>query len=245
MFATGAQSKSISTSDTKRQKLEVEEEGIAASGKRPFFVELFSGSGNLSRALADSGFNVVAIDWHNRHQVSFAPIALDLASDSGQEVMWMMVKTLKPDAIHAGVPHGTVSRARERQIPHRLRAQGKPRPAPLRSAEWPLGLPNLSATDQKRVSQDNRLFYLVFELILYSVEHSILFTVENPRRSWFWAVLVAFAKQHSLYACEIVNRLFTVTWDACMHGDVRKATKRIDCTQNALQALAAPCDAAQ
>lgn len=244
MFATGAQSKSISTSDTKRQKLEVEEEGIAASGKRQFFVELFSGSGNLSRALADSGFNVVAIDWHNRHQVSFAPIALDLASDSGQEVMWMMVKTLKPDAIHAGVPHGTVSRAREKQIPHRLRAQGKPTPAPLRSAEWPLGLPNLSATDQKRVSQDNRLFYLVFELILYSVEHSILFTVENPRRSWFWAVLVAFAKQHSLYACEIVNRLFTVTWDACMHGDVRKATKRIDCTQNALQALAAPCDAA-
>ena len=117
---------------------------------------------------------------------------------------------MKPVAMHAGVACGTSSRAREKELPEELRKQGAPRPVPLRSASHPMGIPNLSHYNQQKVVAANKLYVLVFQLILYCFDNGIVFSVENPWRSWFWSVLVELAKEHSKDACRKINQLHSV-----------------------------------
>ena len=190
------------------------------------------------------GFDVICIDWkHTKHTSKFSAINIDLGSDDGQQVLWTLLASLKPHAMHAGVACGTSSRAREKELPEYLRRQGAPRPVPLRNDElYPLGIPNLSSFNAQKVEAANRLYELVFKLILYSFEHNIIFSIENPWRSWLWAVLVFFAKRHSLEACRYINKMHTVIWDNCMHGGSRAKRTRLDATTPAYQSLQQDCD---
>ena len=113
---------------------------------------------------------------HNKHTSKFSAINIDLGSDDGQQVLWTLLASLKPHAMHAGVACGTSSRAREKELPEYLRRQGAPRPVPLRNDEHPLGIPNLSSFNAQKVEAANRLYELVFKLILYSFEHNIIFS---------------------------------------------------------------------
>jgi len=65
------------------------------------------------------------------------------------------------EVIWAGIPCGTCSRARE--IPITIR--GSPGPKPLRSAEFPRGLPNLAPWAQLKVSKVNHIYDFVASLI--------------------------------------------------------------------------------
>ncbi len=138
------------------------------SQRRPVFIEIFSGSSNLSKWMYEQGFDVIAIDWkHNKHTSKFSAIDADLSSYAGQSLFWQMVVDLEPAAIHAGVACGTSSRAREKAIPLALQRAGAPTPPPLRSAEFPLGLPNLKPHHQHRVDAANELYRFVLEVLLY------------------------------------------------------------------------------
>ena len=210
--------------------------------RRPVFIEAFSGTSNLSKHMFEAGFDVVAIDYKSKHPPKFSCIDVDLSSNSGRQLFWEIVHTTKPFSIHCGVACGTASRARERDIPQHLLQAGAPRPIPLRDADFPLGLPNLSPANQRRVQQANVLYTFTFEVLLYCYANNIVFTVENPWRSWFWAVLTLLARQHSHEACRAVNSLVTTVFDNCMHGGKRPKRSRVDSTSSALQCLALLCD---
>lgn len=189
------------------------------------------------------GFDVICIDWkHNKHTSKFSAINIDLSSQDGQQVLWTLLDTLHPHAIHAGVACGTSSRAREKELPEHLRRQGAPRPVPLRSDEHPLGLPGLSTFNAQKVSAANILYELVFKLILYSFNHNIIFSVENPWRSWLWSVLVLMARKHSELACKCINKMHTAIWDTCMHGGSRAKRTRLDSTSAAYADMQLDCD---
>ena len=215
----------------------------AVSQRRPVFIEIFSGSSNLSRWMYEQGFDVIAIDWkHNKHTAKFSAIDVDLSSSAGQSLFWQMVVDLQPVAIHAGVACGTSSRAREKAIPLALQRAGAPTPPPLRDAAFPMGLPNLKPHHQHRVDAANALYRFVLEVLLYCIKHSIIFSVENPWRSWFWSVLVHLARELSLEACRMLNTLHSVLFDNCMHGGLRQKRTRIDCTTSAYDCLSLDCD---
>ena len=95
----------------------------------------------------------------------FAPIVtLDLTTKSGVEILWAILDLRGLAAVHLGLPCGTSSRARELPLPKALRLAGVPEPPPLRSAEHPLGLPNLSPKHQARVDSANALYKLAVDI---------------------------------------------------------------------------------
>ncbi|CAE6922375.1 unnamed protein product [Symbiodinium sp. CCMP2592] len=70
---------------------------------RPLFVELFAGSAGLSRAMLDLGFEVVTFDHYVNHPK--APVCkLDLATASGQSVIWDLFQARRPFAVHLAPP---------------------------------------------------------------------------------------------------------------------------------------------
>ena len=114
--------------------------GNLTHGGPPLFLELFAGRGSFSRAMIQSGFEVISVDHKVGHP--FAPIvSLDLTTDTGRQILSRLLQHPRLFAIHMGLPCGTASRAREKPIPQELQEQGVPSPPQLRSAENPLGMP--------------------------------------------------------------------------------------------------------
>ena len=82
--------------------------------------------------------------------------------------------------MHLGIPCGTASRARERPVAPALQAMGVPNPPPLRSAQFPLGMPNLSGIHQAKIESANKLYRLAVEILVYCHRRNIVVSVENP-----------------------------------------------------------------
>ena len=162
----------------------------------PYLSKYSLGRGSLSRAALQAGLRVISID----HEVAqpFAPlVTLDLTSKTGCDILWTILSAPGLRAVHLGLPCGTSSRARELPIPQAMRQAGVPEPPPLRSAEFPLGLPNLAPHHQCRVDSANALYFLAVEVILWCFLRGIVVSVENPANSWLWAALVYLAREHS------------------------------------------------
>ena len=78
-------------------------------------------------------------------------------------------------------PCGTASLARQVPLPgHR------PRPQPLRSWEYPDGLPSLNEWDQDRVQKANTLYECTGQVCIFLSQRAIPWAVENPTHSLFW-----------------------------------------------------------
>ena len=72
-------------------------------------VEVFSGTGILSRALMSHGFQTMAVDHQPRS--SLVPVVrLDLCKDSRQQLLQEELSANHPDALHLAPPCGTSSR---------------------------------------------------------------------------------------------------------------------------------------
>ena len=145
-------------------------------------------------------------------------ITLDLTTSSGQAILWDILQSPNLLGIHLGLPCGTASLARERPVSEALRAQGAPNPPPLRSAMFPLGLPNLSEYHRAKVDSANLLYKLAIEIILFCRRRQVIVSVENPANSWLWAALVKLSLEHSTEAAEAYNALEKVVFHACCHG---------------------------
>ena len=128
-------------------------------------MELFAGRGGLSRAAIQGGFTVLSVD-HESNGAVVPIIALDLTTDSGVTILWQMLESANVLAVHMGLPCGTASLAREKPVAPHLQALGVPNPPPLRSAQFPLGLPNLGAYHQAKVDSANTLYQLAIEVLV-------------------------------------------------------------------------------
>ena len=175
----------------------------------------------MSRALIQSGFEVLSID-----HVSDSPMApivvLDLTTSAGQTILWEIPASDRLFSAHLGLPCGTSSKARERPVPERLRRMGVPSPKPLRSAEYPMGVPQLSELDRLKVEKANVLYQLGLEIVLYLTKRHIIVSVENPFGSWLWAVFIRLTLTKSLEDRRIYNSLEMVQFHSCCHGSKRR-----------------------
>ena len=85
-------------------------------------------------------------------------------------------------------PCGTATRARNKRIAQHLVEAGAPDPRPLRSDEFPQGLPGLRPIDQAKVDSANSIYELCYRIMVDALEMDILVSCENPIRSYLWSI---------------------------------------------------------
>ena len=175
-----------------------------------------------------------------RNQVPI--VSLDLTLDGAQDILWTILSAPNLVGVHLGLPCGTASRARDRPISKALRAQGVPSPPPLRSAEFPFGLPHLSKHNQARVDSANVLYKLGFAVAQFCLRRDIVVSLENPRNSWLWVVFTELSRKCSEEQRRLWNTLDMVLFHACCHGSTRKKQTAWLSTKSVYKALAATCD---
>lgn len=159
---------------------------------------------------------------HDGSKAVVPMVELDLTSASGIAILWDILRSPSLFGVHLGLPCGTASLARERPVSKELQAQGAPNPPPLRSAEFPLGVPGLSDYNLAKITSANKLYSLAVEIILFCHQKGIIISVENPANSWLWAALVQLTIQHSEQASIAYNALHKVLFHACCHGSTRR-----------------------
>ena len=189
---------------------------VSQSKLRPLFVEVFSGRASFPRAMVQAGFEVVSVD----HEVDtpFAPVvSLDLSTETGQRILMQILSSKRLVAVHFGLPCGTASKARDRPISQELQRQGVPSPAPLRSAENPLGIPGISGLNKLKVEKANELYRFTLEILVSLEGRKVAISIENPFGSYLWAALVKLTMEHSKQAMSLYNRLEMVRFHSCCH----------------------------
>ena len=119
-------------------------------------LELCAGSANLSRALHNAGFQVIAVDHQsNVHKPKVHIVQIDLSHPSAFELISTFLQDSSVFYVHIAPPCGTASAARNKPVDPKLVAAGFPNPPPLMSKDHPLGLPGLSVLNQTRVRLAN------------------------------------------------------------------------------------------
>ena len=143
---------------------------VPFSLKPSVFLELFSGSGHLGKAVV----------LHNNWPVLLWDLSLggkyDLRLRRNRCLIAGWIRSGTVRAGHLGTPCNTFSRARDRP----------PGPMPLRSDACVLGLPNLSPKDQQAVSEGNLYMRFSVFILQLALLMCIPFTLENPARSRIW-----------------------------------------------------------
>ena len=207
-------------------------------------VEICAGSAVLSARAQRCGFQVFPIDHsHNRFRAAASILVIDLAQPESRQLLPMLFVSVRPSWCHMGLPCGTCSRARERPVSQELRNAGAPNPRPLRGPNDLFGLPNLSQSESRRVAAANEVYITAEILIYYCFLGGILLTVENPERSWIWALMAALVKrrQNSDYHKWYFS-LSDITFDACMHGGHYPKATKLKATPKVFDILGLRCN---
>jgi len=190
----------------------------------------------LCSHLIISGFNAVGIDHSkNRHCPKGPIVVLDVTITDHQLIIFDIVTSGRCFFVNAAPPCGTSSRARNKPVAPELVARGAPNPLPLRSDEFPEGLPHLSGVALHRVSQANLIYYFVFQLFELCMLHNVLISVENPSNSYMWQI---WYWQQMLSS----DRIFVSDFQACMHGGKRDKWTRFVSNFPQIRTLDAVCD---
>ena len=166
-------------------------------------LELFSGTGRLSRKLCTAGFRVEAWD------IMYSSTC-DLCNVSTLNSILDRIRKGKIAYVHVGLPCSTWSRAR------RWDGRG---PGPLRDdLSCLMGMPRymLSTADQNKLAIGNRLFYHSMRIIRQCNKYGVPWTLENPMTSRVWLT----RQVQLLKRCAQLWRA-----DFCQYGEPwRKAT---------------------
>ena len=192
------------------------------------FIEIFSGTGGLCAEVRRLGLHSsVGIDAHVSKQVKSPVIRIDLTSEHGQSLLWRMLEQHNVVAVHLGPPCGTSSRARD------IRRKSGPDPQPLRSEQYPNGLPHLVGKDLLRVTLANQLYDITVRIYEFCCANGILATVENPANMW---LTDPFANIHKR------NRKCSAILHHCMFGSRRKKATKLLANFHQISKLAVLCD---
>ena len=150
-------------------------------------VELAAVSATLTRSFRNHGLDGVAVDHKaNQHRAKSVVLNLDMATTEGQSAILLMVESPLVIAVSMAPPCGTASRARERPVPHHLRARGAPQPPPLRTNAEPYGLSTLSGLNLIRVVQANKIYEFCAKIAAVCTQRRIKWFIENPTNSLMW-----------------------------------------------------------
>ena len=165
--------------------------------KQMIFIELCAGSAVLSAAAQKHGYRVMPVDFkRNRHRPRCKIVSLDLSEDHAWDVLQYVIETCDVVAVHLAPPCGTCSKARGIPMP-----DGSPGPQPVRSQEFPLGLPDISELDKLKVDAANRLYERMGKFVKFLDERGIAWVIENPTNSLLWELeYFAYAVEHGTFA---------------------------------------------
>ena len=166
----------ISTGDISTEF--VGEPSLQSSKKSCLVIEIFSGSCRLCKACRSVGFRTTAIGKEPARSENFPIYQCDLTNSSEFTLLKQYVEAEKDELLHAHFAPscGTASRAREKA----------PGPPPLRSDQFPDGLPGFNPREQERVDMANASYKAMIELAMLLVQLDISFSIENPKNSLLW-----------------------------------------------------------
>ena len=153
----------------------------------PVVLEVFCGTARVTQALRQTGWHsAYGVDHMQKPEAQGRVLVADLATKDGQGLLhfWMTCPYLV--GVFLAPPCGTASLARLIPVVDEW-GRPMPSPRPLRSSEFPEGLPDLVDRDLQRVNQANLLYTLTADVCQQATERGLLAAVENPRGSLFWA----------------------------------------------------------
>ena len=179
-----------------------------AAQDRPSFLEIFCGTAGLSAAARKIGFRVLGVDHGSVRRANAPVIDLDLRDKECQQRLWPEIR--RAHAIWLAPPCGTSSAARGIPLPG-----SKSGPRPLRTRNYPDGVPHLVDRDAARVASANALYSFSAQVLNYCRAHDIPCVVENPVSSLMWRTswFAPLVRQKRVHWHEL---------HACMYGSGRK-----------------------
>ena len=178
--------------------------------RRRLVLELCAGSAQLSRCFIEAGYDCLPVDHKQNRFHSFAKVCnLSLTEQSTWDYLEGVVRDHHVDYVHIAPPCGTCSAARQIQT-------APSDPKPLRSEQYPMGLPNLTSADANRVRAANAIYIGMAAFVTFLTALKVLWSIENPGNSWLWKLpcMVPIVKLGSFYL-----------FDACVYGGERKTLK--------------------
>ena len=159
----------------------------------------------------------------------------DLCTPEGVALLWSWLQNERVLAVFLAPPCGSASRAR--QIPLKRKRFGHPErgrhgPRPLRDDEHPNGFPNLSDSDNRRVSLANQLYFLTAQIVEWAVENGVIVCVENPQFSFFWT---------TTFWQQVAHLLQYSVFHSCQYGSARQKKTMLAFNVNEFHAINATC----
>ena len=158
----------------------------------------------------------------------FNNFQLDLTKESDQELLDEWLASPQLLWVHLAPVCGTASQARE--IKRNFSC-----PRPLRSLDFPHGLPSLSDKELQRVTLANTLFEYSCIVFERCIKRGVLVTMENPRSSYFWVTGYFLRLQRSY-------ELFCTDFQVCMLGGTRDKWTTIVASFHQISQLDIKCD---
>ena len=149
-------------------------------------IEIFSGSGKLTASIRKLGMRAVAVD-RSSSRTSGPVTILDLTKEDDIVFLEDFIESEKTNImlVHLAPPCGTSSAARNKRHPD-LELAGYTLPKPLRSEQYPIGLPTLRGLDAAKVQSANTLYWATYRIATLCIKLRITVSIENPQNSLFW-----------------------------------------------------------
>jgi hypothetical protein len=155
---------------------------VNAKFPKTLVLEVCAGTARLSEAISIYGIPTLSVDYdRNRHTASMPIIKVDLSDAAQVAVLLEPIEMGLVEVMTAAPPCGTASRARD--IPMSANSHGPP---PLRSSDFPWGLPNLKGDIEHRVELANTVYRSIALLVMAMLSKGKAVLIENPLRSYLW-----------------------------------------------------------
>ena len=235
----------IGCSCDKKTKLSPTEEPMVDRCQKPFsslslnevlVLEIFAGSARLTAAVRDAGMQGIAVDYDKTRSSGPHIAVYDLNDPSQFESLVEFIKLEKHRIVwvHFAPSCGTASRARERPLKSWER-KGYRVPKPLRSDQFPLGVPGLKGIDKHRTETANITYSQSAILAAMLHEWGITISTENPLRSIFSMIPDI---------VDLVSRIggYETVFDHCCHGGLRDKSTMWWSNRDWFLSLAQRCD---
>ena len=180
-----------------------------------FAIEIYAGTARLTASLRALGLtDSFGVDSVLPQRLNGPIIKLDLLNPSHLEHVKSLICNPACVYVHFAPPCGTASRARL------IQNQQHTLPPPLRDDQRPNGLPWLTLEQQIRVDKANQLYQITCDLIQLCEQHHILWSCENPGRSFMWQT-TSFVTLFASLQC------LSTEFHHCMFGSSRRKLTRL------------------
>lgn len=180
-----------------------------------FGIEIFSGTGRLTASLKAIGLSdSVGIDRKLHPRLTCPTLPFDLLDSSNQDIIKSLIASPFCVYVHFAPPCGTASRARL------IKRRNRYNPPIVRTDKYPNGIPNLSGSLKHRVELANQLYQVTCQLIEFCQQHQVLWSCENPGRSFMW---------DTTHFAATLKRLehFETTFHHCRYGSGRRKLTKL------------------